>query len=407
MYQSNSRLLLSVSLCLIFCASTSGQESLEEPSPPDVSSQALVSKTHDLSSAIATHVGSSKRNESRAKSQAIAILFCVPREQTPLEKKEVSPGVFEVLAPEWFHEHLVGMAKWMEEGEKQISIQARIVTVSEEALRKLHSQFNSAWEIVNSSEVLVNEKPYTVVGAEPNGLFESQTAVAQLSNSIGPVFSGRQVPTARANELATAATNIKQVLPCLVATIPDSQMKTLVSGMQSDTRTNLLQAPSVTIFSGQEAVVKDTTKRPFVTSVKPVSDKSGDRLQPVITVLEDGLSLKVTATAVGDNEVQMDSNVTFSEIGDVDEFTFDSPSQLNGTTVQIPKYIERKVEVSKRIRSGRSLIIDPHFVTKTLTKRLFRSDVITREYTILILTPRVVRTETEEDADVVPQVAKL
>ena len=204
--------------------------------------------------------------------------------------------------------------------------------------------------------------------------------------------------------LASSASNTKQFLPCRIASIRDAELKRIVGQAQSDTRTNILQAPKVTLFDGQEAVIADATQRPFVTSVEPIEGKAGTAMQPIITVLEDGLSMRIKASVVGEDEVHLDSKVTLGEIGDVDTFTFETPGKFNGTSVQIPEYTTRTVNVSKKLLNDQSLIIDPHFVTEKVTKRRFRSDVTTREYTIVILTARVIEQPTEQEGR---KVAKL
>ncbi len=354
---------------------------------PTPKKEQLVSRTHDLSSAIAVHVGLSKLSDEKAKSEAITELFWLPAGHANVQQKETSPGVFQVVAPESFHAHLAGIAKWMANGEKQIVIESRVLTVSEETLRKLHAHSGAEWEMSESQTALV-----LPTAKKPSEVYP------------GPDFSTFQPGPVPTKNLVSSVSNTKQVLPCRTANIRDAQLKRIISETQSDTATNVMQAPKVTIFDGQEALVSDTTSRPFVTSVKPVEDENGSAMQPIITVLEDGLKIRIKATADAKNEVQLESKVTFGEIGNVEEFTFETPGKFNGTTVQIPEYSERNVNISKKLASDQSLIIDPHFYTEKVTKRRFRSDVTTREYIIVILTPRVIQQQTEHDGQ---KVAKL
>ena len=64
----------------------------------------------------------------------------------------------------------------------------------------------------------------------------------------------------------------------------------LLQAAQGDHRTNVLQAPKVTLFNGQQAFVSDTSQRPFVTSVIPVVGDFAAAQQPVIVVLTEGTS---------------------------------------------------------------------------------------------------------------------
>ena len=60
---------------------------------------------------------------------------------------------------------------------------------------------------------------------------------------------------------------------------------------QGDSRSNVLQAPKVTLYNGQQATVSDTTQEPFVVSVIPVVGDFAAAQQPVIVVLSEGTSL--------------------------------------------------------------------------------------------------------------------
>ena len=92
---------------------------------------------------------------------------------------------------------------------------------------------------------------------------------------------------------------------------------------QGDSRANILQAPKVTMFNGQFASVSDITQRPFVTTLIPVVGDFAAAQQPVITVLSEGTTLSVQAVVSADRRfVRLTLVPFFSQIGDVQEFTF-------------------------------------------------------------------------------------
>lgn len=391
MSRSNGRVLPTILLCVLFYLPCAGQ-TLDQtcgPDTPPVEDRSPILRTHDFSAAISAHVRSSKLPETQAKSNAIAQLFAqLPQDQTPVKRNEVSPGVFSVMAPASFHEHIVGLAEWMADGEKQITIKSRILTVTEEKLRKLHTQLNGNWEMT--------EGPVTPSQLEsPNPLTPAV---------LGPNFAAFKTQQVRKLPLASSASNTQQFLPCRIASVRNQELNRIIAEAQSDTSTNVMQAPTITIFPGQNAVVSDVTQRPFVTSVKPNEDTENPEMQPVITVLEDGLSMNINAAVVGDEDIQLNSSVSFGEIGEVETFTFETPGKFSGTSVQIPEYTVRKVSISKKLLRDQSLIIDPHFVTEKVTKRRFRSDIITRKYTIVILTAQVIQQQPEQHSS---KVAKL
>ena len=73
-----------------------------------------------------------------------------------------------------------------------------------------------------------------------------------------------------------------------------------VNASQGDKRSNVLQAPKVTLFNGQQAFVSDTSQTPFVISVVPVVGDFAAAQQPVIVVLSEGTFLTVQAVVSND-----------------------------------------------------------------------------------------------------------
>ncbi|MGH7138085.1 MAG: hypothetical protein ACREHD_20225, partial [Pirellulales bacterium] len=74
----------------------------------------------------------------------------------------------------------------------------------------------------------------------------------------------------------------------------------LMEASQGDRRSNVLQAPKVTLFNGQTASVFDVTQVPFVVSVIPVVGAFAAAQQPVILVLNEGTALTVQAVISSD-----------------------------------------------------------------------------------------------------------
>ena len=124
----------------------------------------------------------------------------------------------------------------------------------------------------------------------------------------------------------------------------------------STSRTNILQAPKVTLFNGQTAFVSDTTNRPFVTSIIPVVGDFAVGQMPVIVVLNEGTSLSVQAVVSSDRRFTRLTLVPFfSQVGQVDEFTFSGTTTTNsGTTVQDPTNPDKTVtnSATKSVTGG-------------------------------------------------------
>jgi len=221
------------------------------------------------------------------------------------------------------------------------------------------------------------------------------------------------------------------------AILSDIEAFFVVNAGQGDSRANILQAPKVTLFNGQLAFVSDTTNRPFVTSVIPVVGDFAAAQQPVIVVLNEGTSLSVQAVVSADRRfVRLTMVPFFSQIGDVQEFTFNgttttdsgsviqdpsNPKQnqtdnvtktVSGTTVQLPTFAFTTVTTTvsvpdggtvllggiKRLREGRTERGVPILNKLPYISRLFKNVGIGREAQSLMMmvTPRIIIQEEEE-----------
>ena len=225
------------------------------------------------------------------------------------------------------------------------------------------------------------------------------------------------------------------------AIISDIEAYFLVNASQGDRRSNVLQAPKVTLFNGQQAFVSDTTQTPFVISVIPVVGDFAAANQPVIVVLNEGTFLTVQAVISNDRRfVRLTVVPFFSQIGNVQEFTFSGSSSSTkqtsssnsnaggdtsnassendtanntGITVQLPSFafvtVTTTVSVPdggtvllggiKRLSEGRNEFGVPILSKIPYINRLFKNVGIGRETQSLMMmvTPRIIIQEEEED----------
>jgi len=224
------------------------------------------------------------------------------------------------------------------------------------------------------------------------------------------------------------------------AILSDIEAYFLINASQGDRRSNMLSAPKVTLFNGQQAVVIDSSFRPFVISVIPVVGEFAAAQQPVIVVLSEGTMLTVQAVVSDDRRyVRLTLVPFFSEIGNVETFTFegtetssssssatdedddgtnesgDSANQVtrSGTTVQLPTFnvinVSTTVSVPdggtvllggiKRLNEGRSEFGVPLLSKVPYVDRLFRNVGIGRETESLMMmvTPHIIIQEEEEE----------
>jgi general secretion pathway protein D len=211
-----------------------------------------------------------------------------------------------------------------------------------------------------------------------------------------------------------------------------------IEASQGDQRSNVMQAPKVTMFNGQSAVVNDTTSVPFVVSVIPVVGAFAAAQMPVIMVLNQGTALTVQAVVSSDRRfVRLTLVPFFSTITAVNTFTFtgssssstesssEGPSDMTtkrssassaaneGTTVQLPSFAVFTVATTvsvpdggtvllggiKRLAEGRNEFGVPLFSKIPYVNRLFRNQATGRETQSLMMmvTPRIIIQEEEEE----------
>jgi general secretion pathway protein D len=222
------------------------------------------------------------------------------------------------------------------------------------------------------------------------------------------------------------------------AILSDIEVFFLLQAIQGDTRTNVLQAPKVTLFNGQQAFVTDSTQRPFVTQIIPVVGDFAAAQQPVVTVLSEGTSLSVQAVVSADRRfVRLTLVPMFTKIGEVDTFTFNGKTTSNsgttvqdptdptksvkngsqttteGTTVQLPSLNVTTVSTTvsvpdggtvllggiKRLQEGRNERGVPLLSKVPYVSRLFKNVGIgrTTQSLMMMVTPRIIIQEEEEE----------
>ena len=117
------------------------------------------------------------------------------------------------------------------------------------------------------------------------------------------------------------------------AILSDIEVFFLLQASKGNNRTNITQAPTVTMFNGQSASVSDFASRPFVTSVIPVVGDFAVAHQPVITLLPDGTNLNVQAVVSSDRQfVKLRLVPYFTQVTEVNTFTFNGSQETERTT---------------------------------------------------------------------------
>ncbi len=317
----------------------------------------------------------------------------------------------------------------------QVTIEVRFITLNDNFFEQIGVDFNFNIENLDKNQINVlghPTSPGAVVGLNPpagnppNFTSNLDIPFSQSSFTLATPQFGQPTDVAHFG----------------FAILSDIEAYFLVNASQGDRRSNVLQAPKVTLFNGQQAFVSDTSQTPFVISVIPVVGDFAAAQQPVIVVLSEGTFMTVQAVISNDRRfVRLTIVPFFSQIGNVQEFTFQgsnssststsgsnatngagsdgasgsttNASSNNGITVQLPTFsfvtVTTTVSVPdggtvllggvKRLSEGRNEFGVPILSKLPYINRLFKNVGIGRETQSLMMmvTPRIIIQEEEEE----------
>lgn len=320
----------------------------------------------------------------------------------------------------------------------QITIEVRFITLQDDFFERIGVDFdfqvrdNNPIDPATGNPVLNSESNGVFGLGAPTGRnfqFNPDGDVAFDQNSFGsavPQFGGFD---------ANTAANFG------FAILSDIEVYMMLQAAKGDTRTNILQAPKVTLFNGQTALVNDTSQRPFVTGIIPVVGDFAAAQMPVVVVLNEGTQLSVNAVATDDRRfVRLTLVPFFSQIGDVEEFTFEgsettttgtpvvdptdpdrtlpdgATTERRGSTVQLPTFASTSINTTvsvpdggtvllggiKRLQEGRNERGVPMLSNLPFVNRLFKNVGIgrTSQSLMMMVTPRIIIQEEEAQAQV-------
>ena len=319
----------------------------------------------------------------------------------------------------------------------QVTIEVRFITLNDNFFERIGVDFQM--NVTNTA---------TTNPSGPGNLREIvglETTAGNAPSGNAPNFAPNLELPLRQNSFNLATPQFGQPVDVAsfgFAILSDIEAYLLINAAQGDRRSNVLQAPKVTLFNGQQAQVIDQTQTPFVITVIPVVGDFAAAYQPVITVLSEGTALTVQATISHDRRfVRLTVLPFFSTIGDVTEFTFSGTKTTNSTsaqsnntggsngdstassgnsatssegiTVQLPSLAIVSVNTTvsvpdggtvllggiKRLSEGRNEFGVPILSKLPYINRLFKNVGIGRETQSLMMmvTPRIIIQEEEEE----------
>ncbi len=273
--------------------------------------------------------------------------------------------------------------------------------------------------------------PTTTVGMSAPGVFSADLDIPFSQSSLATTAAALSaIPSFSATSSGGANVGF--------AILSDIEAYFFITAVQDDNRQNVLQAPKVTMFNGQQAFVSDTAQSPFVISVVPVVGDFAAAQQPVIVVLNEGTALSVQAVVSNDRRfVRLTMVPFFSQIGEVNTFTFEGSASstrasnstqgpglesgsdtetvnTSGTTVQLPTFAFQTVTTTVSVPDGGTVLLGgikrmtevrrengvPMLSKIPYINRLFDNVAIGKasESLMMMVTPRIIIQSEEEAA---------
>ena len=323
----------------------------------------------------------------------------------------------------------------------QVTIEVRFIRLNDSFFERIGIDFDFNIED-ETGIVAIDTTGSPTEPSEPSAIVGLQANPVTSGDALGTFTSDLDIPFRNSSAALGVPTfgTPQDVASFGFAILSDIEAYFLINASQGNSRTNVLSAPKVTLFNGQQAIVLDTAFQPFVISVIPVVGEFAAAQQPVIVVLSEGTMLTVQAVVSDDRRyVRLTLVPFFSEIGDVDTFTFegsettttttantdadddgndesaDDSSNVvrSGTTVQLPTFQVISVSTTVSVPDGGTVLLGgikrlseqrTEFGVPLLGKvpyidRLFRNVGLGRdtESLMLMVTPHIIIQEEEEE----------
>ena len=353
------------------------------------------------------------------------------------------------------HEEIVDLLKQLRKlNDLQVTVEVRFITLSDSFFERIGIDMDMNFRNKGAASKTDWTTDMTI-GKAPNAYSYTDEVVHGRNTVVGMsevgTFSANLDVPIRQDSYSKAIPHFGQFAPDAGATLgfailSDIEAYFFMNAAQGDSRSNVLQAPKITIFNGQYGNIYDGSETPFVTSVNPVVADFSAAYQPVIVVLSEGTNLTVQAIVTHDRQyVKMVLNPVFSKIenksntfrfsgedtfedtdtektrgdsknpaaSDEKDTTRTRTTSRSGVTIQQPVlaqvYVSTTVSVPdggtillggiKRLSEGRTENGVPILNKIPFINRLFMNTAIGRDTQsiMLMVTPRILIQEEEED----------
>ncbi len=309
--------------------------------------------------------------------------------------------------------------------DQEVAVEVKVVSLAEDFFEQIGVQFTM--NIPTNSRGLAQQ---VAQGYTPNKLVSGITPAGNLTNDLSiPITNNNFVQSSIpffGN--STGVPGFGGVTMGL-AYLSDLQVFLFMEAAQGDSRTNVMQAPKITLFNGQTATLTVNEQAPFVTNVTAIVQNGLVLFTPTITPLISGVNLTLQAVITGDRRfVRMSMFPTFTvpvpgppslfpivvpvfpqqQIGpgNSNPIIFTQYIQLPafntitvGTTVMVPDGGTVVMGGLKLLSEARNELGPPILSKLPYINRLFRNQAYGKDTSSLLImvTPRIIIMEEEQE----------
>ena len=164
----------------------------------------------------------------------------------------------------------------------------------------------------------------------------------------------RPSPEDGAQEGTRATVTTESRLPVLLKIVDDRQAARILRTLEADSRTKVLAAPTIRVFSGQSATVQDASLTAFVVGVKDGT--------PQRRFITEGIRMGLRPLLLRGDKVWLDLELRGSEITKVSKTAVKVAGREEELTLEIPEVRETRIESAVEIPLGQTLVLNgPEF----------------------------------------------
>ncbi len=149
-------------------------------------------------------------------------------------------------------------------------------------------------------------------------------------------------------------------IPVRAIKITRLQRERLTDQMQRDNRSNIMQAPKMTMFNGQCGMISDVALLPFVTDVTVIRGERSSAFQPKISVFENGWKFLVKPTVNDQESVSLKMVLNHSSVDGVKQANLPNlaANQVHeDVTIQVPSVQSDSIVVESVLNEDETLLV--------------------------------------------------